>query len=87
MTYNGDPSGIDDFWQFLRDVRRHIVVLRPFGLGRVEVKSSPSSEVPICVLSRNARTTRGSVWEKDSDALTGGNMKEASLLGPMSCGS
>lgn len=84
MTYNGNPSCLDDLGQFLRDVRRHIVMLRPFGLGRVEVESSASSKVPICILTRNACATRGSVRKKDGNTLTSGNMKEASLLSPMS---
>ena len=85
MTYNGDSSSVDDLGQLLRDMGRHVVVLRPLGLGRVEVESSTGSKVPIRVLARNARAAWGSVREQDRDALTSGYVNEASLLGPMSC--
>lgn len=38
-THNGQTSSLDRLWELERDVRKHIVVLRPFRVRRVQVEA------------------------------------------------
>ena len=89
MAEDALPSPVDrDFqlvrsnglWQLLRDVRKHVVVRRIHGVGRVEVEAGASTKVPVLVFALDARATGGRVREEEGDTLFRGWAEKTALL-------
>lgn len=45
-THDGKPTLFDNLWKLKSNMRVHVVVLRVFRLGSIQVESSTSAEVP-----------------------------------------
>lgn len=80
MTYDGNLCSLHDSGKLLGDVLRHVVVLGPSWLGRIEVESSAGAEVPVGVLAFYACAARGCVGKEDGDTLGCGDAQEIALL-------
>lgn len=61
-------------------MRVHVIVLGVFRVGRVQIESCTSAEIPVVLFAFDASPAGGRVGEEESDPLRCGGAEEGALL-------